>query len=304
MYKAVVTGPTGAVGTALCKKLIEENVKVYAVCREDSQRTDNIPSDAEKVFCDISRLSELPAAVGSADVFYHLAWADTFGAGRNNMYSQTDNIRYSLDAVNAAESLGCECFIGAGSQAEYGRHNSLLTPDTPCFPENGYGAAKLCAGNMTRMICSSRGIRHVWARILSVYGPYDGSGTLISYLINLLADGKSPELTAGEQLWDYIFSYDAAEALYLMWKKGRGGAVYPVGSGNVRPLREYITEIGNMISPGVPLGFGKKEYSPGQVMFLGADITSLQEELGFSPKYSFIEGIEITYEYYKSRRSK
>ena len=34
-------------------------------------------------------------------------------------------------------------------------------------------SAKLCAGQMTRIACAQKGIQHVWARILSVYGPYD-----------------------------------------------------------------------------------------------------------------------------------
>lgn len=291
---AVITGPTGAIGTALCSKLISEGVKVYAVCRKDSTRTDRLPEGAELVFCSLEELSELPQRIAHADVFYHLAWAKTVGAGRNDMYSQTDNIRYTLDAVKAAKALGCECFIGAGSQAEYGRHNELLTPETPCCPENGYGMAKLCAGQMSRTMCAEYDIRHVWARILSVYGPNDGESSMISFVIRSLLRGEEPSLTAGGQMWDYLFSYDAAEALYLMWKKGKNGTVYPLGSGNVRPLREYIEILRDTIDPRLPLGMGKNPYGANQVMYLGADISTLQKELGFKPAYSFERGIKLT----------
>lgn len=71
-------------------------------------------------------------------------------------------------------------FVGAGSQAEYGRVNHALTPDTPCFPENGYGMAKLCAGQMSRVECEKLGLVHIWPRILSVYGPYDGKNAMIT----------------------------------------------------------------------------------------------------------------------------
>ncbi|MGN1089603.1 MAG: NAD-dependent epimerase/dehydratase family protein [Huintestinicola sp.] len=294
MNTAVITGPTGAIGTALCTKLISEGVKVYAVCRRDSARTDRIPKGAELVFCDLDRLSELKEKIGHTDVFYHFAWANTAGPGRNDMYSQTDNIKYTLDAVKAAKALGCECFIGAGSQAEYGRHNELLTPETPCFPENGYGMAKLCAGQMSRHMCSELGMRHIWARILSVYGPYDGENSMISFVIRTLLNGDEPSLTAGEQMWDYLFSYDAADALYLMWQKGRDGGVYPLGSGKVRPLREYIEILRDSIDPQLPLGLGKNPYGTNQVMYLGADISTLEKELGFKPAYSFESGIKLT----------
>ena len=301
MNTAVITGPTGAIGTALCQKLLNEGVKVMAVCRKNSARADRIREGAEKIFCDLSELSRLTELVNHADVFYHFAWADTIGAGRNDMYSQTANIRYTLDAVKAAKALGCECFIGAGSQAEYGRHNELLTPDTPCFPENGYGMAKLCAGQMSRKMCADMGIRHIWPRILSVYGPYDGERTMISSVISSLLEKNEPELTAGTQMWDYLFSYDAADALYLMWKKGKDGAIYPLGSGNVRPLREYIEMLRDCIDPSLPLGLGKVPFGSGQVMFLGADISALKNDLGFEPSYDFKEGIRLTAEHYKNR---
>ena len=65
------------------------------------------------------------------------------------MELQNNNVKYALQAVKAAKELGCTRFVGAGSQAEYGRVEGTLTPDTPAFPENGYGIAKLCAGQMT-----------------------------------------------------------------------------------------------------------------------------------------------------------
>ena len=301
MNTAVITGPTGAIGTALCQKLLNEGVKVMAVCRKNSARADRIPAGVQKIFCDLSELSQLAGMAGKADVFYHFAWADTIGAGRNDMYSQTANIRYTLDAVRAANALGCECFIGAGSQAEYGRHNEPLTSGTPCFPENGYGMAKLCAGQMSRKMCADMGIRHIWPRILSVYGPYDGERTMISSVISSLLEKNEPELTAGTQMWDYLFSYDAADALYLMWKKGKDGAIYPLGSGNVRPLREYIEMLRDCIDPSLPLGLGKVPFGSGQVMFLGADISALKNDLGFEPSYDFKEGIRLTAEHYKNR---
>ena len=85
----------------------------------------------------------------------------TFGGseqGRNDMITQVKNIQYTLDAVHVARMSGCKVFIGTGSQAEYGRVDTALKPDTPCFPENGYGMAKLCAGQMSRVECEKMGI--------------------------------------------------------------------------------------------------------------------------------------------------
>lgn len=111
--------------------------------------------------------SRLPV---QADAFFHLAWAHTIGAGRNDMPAQIENIRYTIDAVRTAAAMGCRVFVGTGSQAEYGRVDGVLRADTPTNPENGYGMAKLCAGQMSRTEAAALGMDHVWARILSVYG--------------------------------------------------------------------------------------------------------------------------------------
>lgn len=300
---AVITGPTGAVGTALCERLLSEGISVYAVIRPDSPRAAAVPKHENMhiVACDISELANLPGMLPGihADAFCHLAWANTTGAGRNDMPSQISNIRYTIDAVRAAHALGCSVFIGAGSQAEYGRVEGVLKAATPAFPENGYGMAKLCAGQMSRTECSALGIEHIWVRILSVYGPRDGMGSMINSTIAKLISGERPALTEGRQKWDYLYSADAADALYLCALHGRNGAVYPLGSGNALPLRAYIEKIRDAIDPSLPLGFGEIPYGPLQVMHLQADISELERDTGFSPKTAFEDGIRTTIDWIK-----
>lgn len=300
---AVITGPTGAIGTALCRELAENGIRVYAVCRPGSPRADAVPAHENifRVECDVAQLCKLAAQIpGGADAFFHFAWAHTIGPGRNDMPAQIRNIQYTLDAVQAAKELGCRVFIGAGSQAEYGRVEGLLTPETPCFPENGYGMAKLCAGQMSRVECQKLGIHHVWARILSVYGPGDGSATMISGVIRQLLEGTKPALTEGIQKWDYLYSGDAALAFRLLAQHGADGKIYPLGSGEARPLREYVEILRDAIDPELPLGFGEIPYGPLQVMHLQSDISALRADTGFEPRTDFSAGIRATIKSQKS----
>lgn len=300
---AVVTGPTGAIGIALCEKLLRENVTVYAVCRPGSSRIKDLPKAAaiHVVECDAKELATLPQKMEgvSVDAFFHFAWAHTIGQGRNDMPAQIENIQSTIDAVRAAKALGCQVFLGAGSQAEYGRVEGLLKSDTPAFPENGYGMAKLCAGQMSRVEAKALDIDHVWVRILSVYGPHDGPMTMISGTIRKLLAGERPALTAGIQRWDYLYAGDAADAFYLAACHGRNGAVYPLGSGQAMPLKDYIIQMRDAIDPALPLGFGEVPYGPLQVMHLQADISALQADTGFVPKTPFAEGIRRTMDWVK-----
>lgn len=305
LKSAVITGPTGAIGAALCRFLLNRGVNVYAIVRPDSRRQTALPVSERLriVLCDGAELSGLAERIpDGADAFFHLAWSGTVGAGRNNMSAQIDNIRWTLDAVHAAADMGCCVFVGAGSQAEYGRRDAPLRPDSPCFPETGYGMAKLCAGQMSRMECARLGLDHIWMRILSVYGPGDSETSLISMTIRKLLAGERPALTAGEQMWDYLYADDAAEALYLAAVHGRNGAVYPLGGGKARPLREYAEILRDAVSPGSALGFGETPYSLQQVMFLQANIDALRDDTGFQPRIPFEEGIQRTITYMKELR--
>lgn len=216
---------------------------------------------------------------------------------------QTLNIKYTLDAVELAKRLGCNTFIGAGSQAEYGRVEGIILPDTPTNPENGYGIAKLTAGYMSRILSNQYNIRHIWTRIFSVYGPYNDKNAMIMKSISEMIENKtSPNYTKGEQIWDYIYSKDVAEALYLIAEKGKNNSIYCIAQGESRPLYQYINIIKDCIDESIELKLGAIPYNSNQVMNLQADISNLKNDTGFYPKYNFRQGIKETIKWYKESR--
>lgn len=300
MRRAIVTGATGAVGTALIRELAASGIETLVFCREGSHRNQQIPKHplVTLKYCSLEQLASVENDTGKQyDVFYHFAWEGTTGASRNDMYLQNRNVRYALDAVDAAGRFGCKKFIGAGSQAEYGRVEGLLRPDTPTFPETGYGIAKLCAGQMTRERAHQLEMEHNWVRILSVYGPNDGPQSMVMSTINKLKNNEIPQFTKGEQMWDYLYSDDAAKAFRLVGEKGIDGKVYILGSGKARPLADYIEDIRKTVNHNGQIMLGAIEYAPKQVMFLQADITELEQDVGFAPGTEFTAGIKTTAEW-------
>ena len=314
---AVITGPTGAVGVALIQELIANDIEVTAVCRRGSKRIGSIPKDphVRVVECNLDEVWSLPDILGvkpgsdsdgmdsSYDAFYHFGWDGTYGDTRQDLALQTKNIIYTIDAVHAAKKLGCCVFIGAGSQSEFGHVDGVLHPDMPCDPDNGYGIAKLAAGRMSRIECERLGIRHEWCRIVSLYGPYDGEYTMVMSNIIKMCRGETPKCTKGDQVWDYIYSKDAARAFRLVAERGKDGAVYCFGTGRTRLLRDYIYAIRDAVKDitgvSVEPEMGAIPYYPNQVMHLEADISNLTEDTGFIPEYSFEQGIRETIKWYK-----
>ncbi|MDD3412684.1 MAG: NAD(P)-dependent oxidoreductase [Lachnospiraceae bacterium] len=306
--KVVITGATGMIGCSLIEELLKYNIEVLAIVNPNSPRISRIPkhNKVQVLACRLEDLEQLFMNEKNMDhiydAFFHLAWSGTIGDGRNDMLLQNRNIKYTLDAVALAKRLSCKVFLGAGSQAEYGRVEEKINSNTPTNPENGYGIAKLCAGQMSRIECEKLGIKHIWVRILSVYGPCDGEATMIISGIRKMLRGEQPEFSKGEQQWDYLYCADAGRALYLAAEKGKDKSIYPIGSGKVRPLSEYIELMENAVKetkPDARALIGALPYRDKQVMYLCADIEELTKDTGFIPEVSFEEGIKKTVEWCK-----
>lgn len=291
--KVVITGASSPLGRALIDELLEHGCEILAICRKNSERKNKIPNAKQinVVECDLCELANFQTDA-TYDVFYHFAWVSTAGnEARDVVDAHVDNIKYTMDAVNLAYRLGCRRFVGAGSQAEFGRVNVSLNADVPTRPESAYGMAKLCAGQMSRLRCEQLGMEHIWTRILSVYGAYDSGKTLVMSVVKNLIKGNHVSCTTGEQIWDFLYSKDAAKALWLLGQYGMSGKTYVLGSGEGKSLREYIEIIRKVVNPIANIGYGEVPYSEKQVMYLCADIEELRKDTGFEARFSFEEGV-------------
>ncbi|MEA4871029.1 MAG: NAD(P)-dependent oxidoreductase [Christensenella sp.] len=299
MERVVITGATGMIGAALTRACVEAGVRVVAVVRPGSVRLGRLPPSplVQVVECALMELNRLPERMtGSADAFFHLGWGHTGPAKFDSILYQTENINATLHALTAAKQLGCGVFIGTGSQAEYGPLDlERIGPDSPCSPALAYGICKYAAGKLALLEGERLDLPVAWVRVFSVYGPNDKPTTMIASAVSRMLAGERVAFTPGQQLWDYLYCDDAARALFLLGQRGGGaGGVHCLGSGEARPLAEYIREIAEATGYRLPLQIGALPYAPNQVMRLCADISSLTRETGFVPAVSFEEGIRRT----------
>ncbi|WP_427114052.1 NAD-dependent epimerase/dehydratase family protein [Megasphaera sueciensis] len=305
IHSAIVTGGTGVTGNALIRYLLKNEVQVTALVRPKSIRRKYLPDENllfNIIYCAMEDYHSSVQLLNnkSYDVFFHLAWEGSMGShkidNRNNFKLQSQNIIYAIDAVELCHAISCPVFIMTGSQAEYGRKDNIITEKTEKKPENGYGMAKLCAESMTRLLCKSYGIQHIWPILFSVYGPFDSTQSLVDITIKKLLQGEEVAYTSGEQEWDYLYSYDAAKALMLLAQKGKDGETYNVANGRTYALRDYIRAIYHIVAPDKTPKLGEIPYNSQQLMFLRADIAKLKKDTNFVPDYSFRQGINEIYE--------
>lgn len=300
--RAVVTGATGVVGVALIKELISQNIETLVLTRKNG-RIDKIPTHPLVKFkiCSLEELSDFNITDEKYDVFFHLGWAGTYGEERNDLKKQELNITYTLDAVDLAHRLGCNTFIATGSQAENGtlEYGQKVSDASPENPISAYGKAKLQAARESRKLCKKLSLRHSWCRILSVYGPSDAPYTMVMSTLLKMLRNEDCNFTPAEQQWDYIYSGDVAKALLGIAENGIDGAIYPIGSGKTKLLKDYILEMAKITETTGKCNFGAIDYYPNQPMYLCADIDNLLNDTGFAPETNFKDGIQKTIEYIK-----
>jgi len=298
MKVVALTGATSMLGLALIKQCILNKIKIVAFVRPDSSRLSRLPdSDLITVVkCNLDALANFDSAEVKSenpDVFYHFGWEYTDKQGRYSCDKQLKNVHHTLAAVHFAKKLGCKRFIGAGSQAEYGRSLTPLSSNTPVDPEMAYGIAKYAAGKLVKIECEKLQLECIWIRILSIYGCNDNEGTLIKDFIGNCKNNRPMLLGPCTHIWDYLYEDDAGRAFLAVGEKGLDGKVYCLGSGIGRPLKEYLESIRSMVNPAYVLQYGEIPYSEESVKYLCADISELTNDTGWKPEVSFEEGIKM-----------
>ena len=292
MKRIVITGATGFIGIHLMEQWLEKDSEIYAVIRPHSKNASRVPKNdhIHVIELPMEEYDQLPVIIDSADYFYHLAWEGARAPFRDDAAMQKNNYDCALQAYEAAKKLGCTFFLGSGSQAEYGTTTGIVDEDYPCNPTTEYGKQKLNASKELLNRAKSDGMKLIWTRIFSIYGPYDFQGTLIMTSIDKMLRDETIEMTEGTQLWDYLYVSDAAAAMVLLAEKECDNSVYNIASGDYIPLRSFVEDIKRILNSKSDLQFGAIPYGVHGPVNLTPD-SSKMKALGWKPTVSFEDGI-------------
>lgn len=293
----LICGVSGFIGSHFLIKCLENNHKVGLILRDDSNSyriSNNIKNCSlfkwQGQF-DNTLAKELTEF--EPDVWVHLAWKGVENSFRNESLQSIDNLGQINASLLLAKESGCEHYVGLGSQAEYGTKNQRITELDLTEPTTSYGKAKLASRWLVDSFCSAENISWTWMRVFSTYGPRDNGSWLIPYLIKALKADEEIKVTACEQMWDYLYVEDAAEAILKTVEKNAHG-VFNLASGHPVRLRTIVEILRDRINKKANINFGAKELRPDQIMHLEGDITKLSAAINWTPMVDIHEGLSRT----------
>lgn len=288
-----ITAANCFIGFPLVKKLSNDNHEIIAIVRKNNKHISELEKirNVTVVQLNFDEYCNIGDMLGPLDCFVLLTWDGTRGEKRHNKALQESNYFNSIKAIDNVLKNGCKRIVLAGSQAEYGLHTGLISEDTPCNPNTEYGIYKYKLFEYVKEQCSIFGSSYKEPRYFSLYGPGDFSETMIMDTIYKMRKNLDCDFTESIQKWDYLFLDDAVDATAKLCTNKCADGAYNFGSGDTRVLKDYIIELKNILNSKSTLHFGSIPYGPAGIVSIEPDITKLKTELGWSPRYTFRDGI-------------
>ena len=181
-----------------------------------------------------------------------------------------------------------------------------FTEDTPYDPRSPYSASKASSDHLVRAWHETYGLPVVLTNCSNNYGPFHFPEKLIPVVIlSALAGKPIPIYGKGDNIRDWLFVEDHADALLLVLEKGRPGRSYNIGGENERTNLELVQTICAILDEKRPKKSGSYKDlityvadRPGHDKRYAIDPTRMRDELGWQPSVTVEEGLEKTVQWY------
>ncbi len=292
--KILVTGATGFIGRHLTEELLRRKLDVTVLIHRKSHpsfengKTQVIQAD----ICDFPDLQMF-------DVIFHLAASiNVSDCLKNPRKTFEVNVLGTLNLLEKTKE-SVKRFVFTSTMGVYGRAEKIPTDeDQPLLPRGLYATSKLAAENVILSYKRSCGVNAVIARIANCYGEEQNDDLIIPCIIQQILTKNVVELGCTTTVRDFIYIKDVVTAIILLAEKGEAD-IYNVGSGIGTPvgkLPEILADITNKYLQVFSLKNRTRDLSL-EIDQSVADISKICK-LDWSVKYSLLEGLQRTCDYY------
>ena len=308
----LVTGGAGFIGSNICEALTDMGYQVR--CLDDlstgSQAHVDMLSDRPNytfIKGDIKDLDTcMEACKGVTYVMNQAAWGSVPRSIEMPLFYEENNIRGTLNMMEAARQNGVKKFVYASSSSVYGDHpalpkkegveGELLSP---------YALTKRTNEKYAKLYKKLYGLDTYGLRYFNVFGrrqnPDGMYAAVVPKFIKMLLNGETPTINGdGKQSRDFTYIDNVIEANLkaCLASSEAGGEAFNIGFGGREFLIDIYYDLCEALGKKVEPNFGPDRL--GDVRDSNADIGKARKLLGYDPEYDFKTGINLAIDWYKA----
>lgn len=301
MKRVLVSGANGFIGKTLVKTLLSGGYHVTAL---DVRFDGDLQNDPNVDCINVSdrEIGSLQVEIpeGEYQCLFHLAWCGTSGPLRADYNVQLNNVRLTCDYAKLCKEIGCKRMIYASSINEMETYEYLQADGAD--PSGGYiyGTGKLAAHLMGETVARLNGVEFIPVIITNIYGVGERSARMIYTSVKKLVNGEHCSFTEGYQMYDFIYLTDAINSIVAVAERGKAFHRYYIGSGEPKPLREFLIKMRDIVAPEAEIGLGDLPFKGVDISYDQFDLKKVERDTGYQNQVPFEEGIRLTADYIRN----
>ena len=311
--RALVTGGSGFIGSALVDRLLAEGCDVDVIDDlstgslanlSDARATRNRKFSFHRLDVCSPQLRELVARRRPEVVFHLAAQLDVRVSVANPIFDAQVNILGSLNLCQAALGAGTRKLVFAGSGGTlYGVPESVpVREGHPQRPVSPYGVSKKAAGDYLHFYREVHGLEYTELALANVYGPRqdpNGEAGVVAIFAGQLLAGKQPVVYGDDrQTRDYLYVDDAVDAFVRAAERG-GGLLMNIGTGVETSVLDLYSRMAALAGVRAPPRFAPER--PGELARSALDSGRAAIHLGWRPWTSLDDGLALTLDWFRAR---
>ena len=306
----LVTGGAGFIGSNLCEALLSMGYTVRCLDNLSTGKFENIEPFMENekftfIEGDVRDLDTcLAATEGVSYVLNQAAWGSVPRSIEMPLVYEENNIRGTLNMMEASRRNGVKKFVYASSSSVYGDH-PVLPKKEGCEGKvlSPYALTKKVGEEYGRLYKELYGLDTYGLRYFNVFGrrqdPNGMYAAVIPKFIKQLMNGEVPTINGdGRQSRDFTYIDNVIEANLkaCLAPSEAAGEAFNIGAGGREYLIDVYHDLCDALGKDVEPNFGPAR--KGDIRDSNADISKARELLGYDPEYNFDKGIHLAIDWY------
>ncbi len=306
--KILVTGGAGFIGSHVADAYITAGHEVAVLDDLSTGREANVNPAASLHRVDIRDRAQVQNVVASFKpdlVNHHAAQSEVPKSVADPGYDALVNVVGGLNVLRACvdNSVGKVIFSSTGG-ALYGEPDVVpADEDHPLRPLSPYGTSKLAFEQYLGTFQRTFGLRYTVLRYANIYGArqdfHAEEGRVVAIFASRMIEGKSVTIDGdGNQSRDMLHVGDVAIANIAALDKGDGGTFH-ISTGVPVTINDLFRKLALLTEYKMQPRFGPPR--TGDVYRIALDNTRAKEQLGWAPRISLEDGLQLTVEYFREQ---